>query len=255
MPQPPQLALLVVDVSQPLRALPSQSAKPGLHEAIVHIEPSQPGTALGTVQRMPQPPQFRVESRATSHPSLADELQLPKPGAQASIRHTPPPQSGVAFMGAQGVAQPPQSVGESREVSHPVVASASQSPNPGSHASIWQPPVTQAVVATWVPPMQSIAGSPSSTSPSQSLSAASQTSVALSFVSGSSSSQSMPRQPTPVPWRSSSPSTQQRSPRGAQTALGSPAMKSTTQLNRGGQEGMSGLQEGRQARPPPTSTQ
>jgi hypothetical protein len=56
--------------SQPFGTRPSQSAKPGLQAAIVHIELEHPPVPLGTTQTMPQPPQSAgLLVVLTSHPS------------------------------------------------------------------------------------------------------------------------------------------------------------------------------------------
>jgi hypothetical protein len=44
-PQAPQLLVVVMGVSQPFDATPSQSAYPGSQDAIVHAEFTQPSTA------------------------------------------------------------------------------------------------------------------------------------------------------------------------------------------------------------------
>ncbi|MFT5359198.1 MAG: hypothetical protein ACI9KE_006441, partial [Polyangiales bacterium] len=127
MPQPPQLALLVVEVSQPLRGLPSQSAKPGLQLATVQLVPSQPGIALRTPQMRPHPPQSSGESSMVSHPLSTFESQSPKPSKHRSMRQLPSGHSGSAFSGAQTLPHPPQLPGTSRGASQPLVGSSSQS--------------------------------------------------------------------------------------------------------------------------------
>lgn len=69
-PQPPQFfALVSVLVSQPLETTPSQSAKGGKHDAMVHVPVVQLVFAFGSTHTWPQAPQFKgVESRA-SQPS------------------------------------------------------------------------------------------------------------------------------------------------------------------------------------------
>ncbi len=60
MPQPPQFAASVRTLfSQPFMAMPSQLAKPALHEASVHVEATQLATPLGGfVQGLVQLPQW-----------------------------------------------------------------------------------------------------------------------------------------------------------------------------------------------------
>ncbi len=80
-PQPPQCAtVLVVLVSQPLPALPSQLPKPVLH-AKPQVPDAQVADALpGAAQTLLQRPQCEVEvSVRTSQPSLGAALQSPKP--------------------------------------------------------------------------------------------------------------------------------------------------------------------------------
>ena len=58
-PQAPQLLTLVVILtSQPLAGLLSQSAKPGLQLATVHVPPLHPAVPLATAQTFPQLPQL-----------------------------------------------------------------------------------------------------------------------------------------------------------------------------------------------------
>jgi len=57
--QAPQLAVLVlVSVSQPLPALPSQLPRPGLQAATPHSPPSHLAVPFGVEQVVPQAPQF-----------------------------------------------------------------------------------------------------------------------------------------------------------------------------------------------------
>ncbi len=55
---PPQCALEERSVSQPFAAIPSQSAKPGLHDAIAQADLAQVAVAFARAQTMPHPPQF-----------------------------------------------------------------------------------------------------------------------------------------------------------------------------------------------------
>lgn len=80
-PQVPQLLVLVlVLVSQPLFALPSQSPKPALH-AMPHVPLVQTGVPFVPLQTLPQPPQWaEFVFRLISQPSPGAPLQSLKPG-------------------------------------------------------------------------------------------------------------------------------------------------------------------------------
>jgi hypothetical protein len=147
---------------------------------------------------------------------------------------------------------PPQSVGASMSVSQPSSASPLQSSKPGSHVSTRHMPPVHEVDATCMPRGQSTAGSPSSVVPSQFSSTPSQLSTPSPLISGSVSSQSRPKQPTPPPKRSPSSSTQQRSPTGAHTGSGI-ASPLITHAKRDGHSGRSITQSGMQAMPPLSS--
>ncbi len=68
-PHVPQLLVLVRLASQPLAALPSQSANPPLHDAMAHCDPVHVGAALESAQTLPHAPQlFLLLVRSTSHP-------------------------------------------------------------------------------------------------------------------------------------------------------------------------------------------
>jgi hypothetical protein len=70
---------VVVIVSQPLDALPSQSPYPGVHEATVHCPAAHPAIPLGSEQRFMHAPQFLGSfSRSEQTPR-----QQVAPGAQA----------------------------------------------------------------------------------------------------------------------------------------------------------------------------
>jgi hypothetical protein len=78
----PQLALsLRVFTSQPLAALPSQSAKPAAHAPRAHAPLTQDAPALAKAQRMPQPPQLFASDVLTwvSQPLPDTPSQLAKP--------------------------------------------------------------------------------------------------------------------------------------------------------------------------------
>lgn len=99
-------------VSQPFAALPSQLAKPALHEATPHAPAEQPAVPFSTAgQTLPQAPQLvTLDAVLVSQPS-APPLQSLK-GALQRIPQTPPPQTAAPF-GAppQTLPQPPQFAG------------------------------------------------------------------------------------------------------------------------------------------------
>ena len=96
MPQAPQLVTVVIAVSQPFRALPSQLPKPALHvgtqaPAVQTVEP------FGFVQASPQPPQCGTDVWVlVSQPLLGRLSQLPKPELQLGV-HVPLGQVVVPF--------------------------------------------------------------------------------------------------------------------------------------------------------------
>src|SRR5690606_24863457 len=107
--------------SQPFAVLPPQSAKPGLQAAIAQPPAEQAPTALGSVQALPQPPQWlALVSRLVSQPFASWPSQFPKPALQVEMAHAPPAQAGVPFCTEQALPQPPQlPTEESRLVSQP----------------------------------------------------------------------------------------------------------------------------------------
>ena len=81
-------------VSHPFAGLPSQSPKPGLHEATAQAPVAQLPVPLAGAQAMPQPPQLASVSSAVSQPFAGLPSQSPKPGlheatAQAAGRAAP----------------------------------------------------------------------------------------------------------------------------------------------------------------------
>ena len=78
-------------VSQPLLALPSQSAKPALHEPRAHDPAAHDGVALASAQPWPQAPQLvSVVSSDVSQPLAAVPSQSAKPALHAPSWHAPP---------------------------------------------------------------------------------------------------------------------------------------------------------------------
>lgn len=141
-PQAPQLStFFVVSTSHPSATWLSQSANPVAH-LMEQAPRAQVAVSLLVEQGLPQPPQFAAsESELTSQPSFGSPLQSAQPGLQLAIAHTPFEHSGLAFGGVQAALQAPQlSVSTFLLVSHPFVASPSQSPRGGTHVSILQTP-------------------------------------------------------------------------------------------------------------------
>jgi hypothetical protein len=102
LPQPPQFAVVVVEVSQPLVLAPAftQSAKLALqvYEQVLALHDA--ADALVKVHTLPQPPQFAVDevvsvSQPSSASGTAGRTQLPRPALQVEV-HSPPAQASVA---------------------------------------------------------------------------------------------------------------------------------------------------------------
>lgn len=74
--QPPQLLLVLVCVSQPFAALPSQLAKPVLHAVIAQLPVEHDAVALTRVQLVPQLPQSAVVRSDVSQPFVGSLSQL-----------------------------------------------------------------------------------------------------------------------------------------------------------------------------------
>ena len=108
--QAPQCAAsFVVLTSQPLPALPSQSALPGLQLETVHCPPLQSAPPFATEQTLPQVPQFcALLLVVVSQPLPALLSQFPKPGLHATILQTLPWHSAVPFVLLQTLPQPLQ---------------------------------------------------------------------------------------------------------------------------------------------------
>jgi hypothetical protein len=111
LPQRPQLPTLVrVSTSQPLAALPSQSAKPVL-QVNPHAPAAQKIDALArAAQARPQPPQWAtVVLVFTSQPLPSTPSQSPVPAAQVPMAQTPARQMRVPAVGVgQTLVQVPQ---------------------------------------------------------------------------------------------------------------------------------------------------
>jgi hypothetical protein len=254
-PQAPQSALVVSGVSHPFMSRPSQSPQRGEQLATSQVPLAQVESALFRAQVTPQPPQWLVEVNAVSQPSPSSPLQSPQPGSQVPTWHIPAAEHvfTMTWGSAHTTPQSPQLVIVVVLVSQPSAADMLQSPKPGSQVVVTQVPPMHAVPLTWTPRGQRMSGSPLSIMPSQSSSTPLHVSLPELFTSVSVSSQSVPRQPTPVPCRSPSGSTQHRSPTGAQTGSGIVDVKFATHSKRSGQSDSSNMQFGKQAIPPEVS--
>jgi hypothetical protein len=122
-----------------LAGFPSQSEKPALHEAIVHIPPVQAGVAFGGIHTVPHPPQLLVVLRLVSHPLAGFIPQSAKPALHEAIVHIPPVQAGVVFGGGiHAVPHAPQLLTSFEVLTHAVpqrVSPAGQVQVPLTHAS------------------------------------------------------------------------------------------------------------------------
>jgi len=127
-PQPPQLlTLLVVLVSQPLPARPSQLPKPAA-QVMPHEPPAQLGVPLLPLHTLPQLPQLaRFSAVPVSQPLPASPSQLPKPGLHEATPHAPPEQDGAPLGVLQTTPQAPQLVVADRLASQPSPAAPLQS--------------------------------------------------------------------------------------------------------------------------------
>lgn len=74
-PHAPQLSRVSSRCSQPFESIPSQLAKPAMHETNVHVPLAQLPTALGKEHGEPHDPQWESDVRLASHPSAAVPLQ------------------------------------------------------------------------------------------------------------------------------------------------------------------------------------
>ncbi len=137
-PQLPQLALVLVGVSQPLWVSRSQSWKLGLHVpyAQVPVAQSPVPVEFAGAQAVAQPPQSMSVLVAVSQPLLAFPSQFLKlpvhaPNAQVPLEQSPEP---VECTGAQAIEQPPQLVRVVVGVSQPSLTFSSQSAKWALHA-------------------------------------------------------------------------------------------------------------------------
>jgi hypothetical protein len=128
-PHAPQFIAVLSGVSQPLVALPSQLAKPALHDATTQPPAEHPATALGSEQDRPQEPQFPTSVLVSTQDIPQRVWPAPQP-----LEHMPVMalHTGVAPEHARPHA--PQFIVELSAVSQPFAGFASQSPKPVEHA-------------------------------------------------------------------------------------------------------------------------
>lgn len=149
-PQAPQCSAFVPrSTSQPLDAVPSQSAYPELHDWIAHAPFEQVGVAFGRLQALAQAPQLdTLVLRFTSQPSVAFPLQSALGSTQPEVLQTPASHVGVAFGNEQTLPQAPQlSTSFWRSTSQPFAEAESQSALPLLHVPTWQTPAWQISLA------------------------------------------------------------------------------------------------------------
>ncbi len=109
-PHMPQWAgVVLVSVSQPFAALPSQSPKPEV-QVYLHVPASQLAVLFARdAPGVPHAPQaVTLVRRSVSQPFAASPSQFAKGAVQLPTPQTPLRQTGVAFGATQRVPQPPQ---------------------------------------------------------------------------------------------------------------------------------------------------
>lgn len=141
---PPQFWLVLVAVSQPFRALPSQSLKPVLHAVIAQVPVAHDTLALGRLHAVPQAPQLAVVRNDVSQPFCAAPSQLAKfalqvPTAQLAVLQLAVALGSCPFVSPQRALHAPQCASELRLCSQ-VVPSPSQSALPLGQAANEQTP-------------------------------------------------------------------------------------------------------------------
>ncbi len=111
LPHAPQLLVVVVAVSQPFTALPSQSAKPGAH-VILHVEATQVPVPPLWLHALPHAPQLLGSFvRLISQPLAGFASQSAKPALQAATAHFEAAHVSVASFVLHASPQPPQFFG------------------------------------------------------------------------------------------------------------------------------------------------
>src|SRR5262249_11774702 len=109
-PHAPQLPMLVlVLVSQPFPAMPSQSPKPMLHGPSAHVPFEQLAPAFWNMHILLHMPQLLADVLVSaSQPSMGLLLQSANVPVHIAIWHMPPTHVPVAFAGEQGLLHMPQ---------------------------------------------------------------------------------------------------------------------------------------------------
>jgi hypothetical protein len=148
-PQEPQLSVeVLVFVSHPLPAMPSQSANGDLQLPMAQAPFEHAAVALGRLQTVLQTPQWLGSvCRFVSQPFAGLPSQSPKPGLHAIVQE-PAVHEGVPFVALQALPQAPQLAAlVARFVSQPFAGLLSQSPKVPVHDEMAQAPVLQTAVA------------------------------------------------------------------------------------------------------------
>lgn len=142
LPQAPQLEALVrVFTSQPFEAAPSQFPNPAAHAPSVQVPLPHDSLAFARSHTLPHVPQSVSVARLASQPFAATPSQFPNPALHAWSWQAPLKHVADALAKAHAEPHAPQlPTDEFKFVSHPFAALASQSPNPGSHAMLQDPP-------------------------------------------------------------------------------------------------------------------
>src|SRR5690349_6575935 len=140
MPQPPQLALVLSGVSQPLLGLPSQSANPGAQVG-TQTPALQAVAPCALAQVTPHAPQFDVVLSWVSQPLPGMPSQLPNPPLQPVSVQVPVEHDALALGSWQVNPQPPQLLLVLSGASQPLAGLLSQLPRPALQApSVHCPP-------------------------------------------------------------------------------------------------------------------
>jgi hypothetical protein len=146
-PQAPQFRVVLSDASQPVLTKPSQLPNPAL-QATEQAPRAQLAVPFVPLQAEPHVPQFSaLVCVFTSQPFEAMPSQLPNPALHVPSVHVPEAHEALAFAGAHGAPQAPQSVSVVRLFSQPFAALPSQFANRGLHAPIWHVPLKHVAAA------------------------------------------------------------------------------------------------------------
>jgi hypothetical protein len=150
-PHAPQwFVLVLVAVSHPFAALPSQLPNPASQETIAQVPVEQLSVAFARLQGMPHAPQLARDLSSASQPFADAPSQLPQPASHAPGWQVPPKHSAAACAKLHALAHAPQWLTLlTRLVSHPLLARPSQLPQPPSHTMEQAPPVHTA--EPWAP--------------------------------------------------------------------------------------------------------